>query len=122
MRDLMASLLNLFRTASAHRDSLPAFAEDPNTPAASPESHEGTLIANILEIRDQPVSELMVPRADIVAVEESTDRGALLELLAGPPTRRLPVYRETLDEVIGIDHIKDVLVAIAENRDFTVPD
>jgi CBS domain containing-hemolysin-like protein len=75
-----------------------------------------------LEIRDQPVSDLMIPRADIVAVEASTDHDALMHLLASRPHSRFPVYRETLDDVIGMVHIKDVLAAIADRRDFAVTD
>jgi len=119
----MANLRNLFRgVGPGRRETLPPLAEDPDAPPATAQSHERTLISNILEIRDQPVSDLMVPRADIVAVEVSTDREALLHVLASRPHSRLPVYRETLDDVIGMVHIKDVLAAIAEHRDFTLPD
>ena len=119
----MATLRSLFRGPAANRrDTLPPLVEDPDSPKTGEESHERTLIANILEIRDQPVSDLMVPRADIVAVEASADREALLKLLASRPHSRLPVYRETLDDVIGMIHIKDVLAAIGEGRAFEVPD
>jgi CBS domain containing-hemolysin-like protein len=119
----MNTLRSLFRgSSSARRDSMPPLVEDPGAPLNEEESHERTLIANILEIRDQPISDLMVPRADIVAVEASTTRDELLQLLAKKPQSRLPVYRDTLDEVIGIVHIKDVLAAIAEGRDFSLPD
>ena len=118
----MASLLNLFRSSSAGREAAPTPDEDANDTAPSDHSHERTLIENIREIRDQRISDLMIPRADIVAVEASTDRNALLRMLAERPHSRLPVYRETLDEVIGIVHLKDVLVAIAEERDFLLPE
>jgi CBS domain containing-hemolysin-like protein len=119
----MSSLRDLFRGSSAlRRDSLPPLVEDPSSPETDEQSHERTLIANILEIRDQPVSDLMVPRADIVAVEADTERDDLLHLLASRPHSRLPVYRETLDDVIGIVHIKDVLASIADGRSFSLPD
>jgi CBS domain containing-hemolysin-like protein len=119
----MSNLLDLFRgTPSQRREMLPPLMEDPGSPEAAEQSHERTLIANILEIRDQPVSELMVPRADIVAVEADTGRDALLHFLASHQHSRLPVYRETLDDVIGIIHIKDVLAAVADGRDFSLPD
>jgi CBS domain containing-hemolysin-like protein len=119
----MAGLRNLFRgSAVRRRDLLPPLVEDPGAPPAAGQSHERTLIANILEIRDQPVSDLMVPRADIVAVEADIEREALLHLLASRPHSRLPVYRETLDDVIGMVHIKDVLAAIAARSDFSLSD
>jgi CBS domain containing-hemolysin-like protein len=119
----MASLRDLFRGGAAtRRDPLPPLLEDPGSPQSDEQSHERTLIANILEIRDQPVSDLMVPRADIIAVEASTDLDALLQILASHPQSRLPVYRDTLDDVIGIVHIKDVLAAVAERRGISLPD
>ncbi len=119
----MSGLRDLFRGgANARRELLPPLVEDPNGPPATQQSHERILIANILEIRDQPVSDLMVPRADIIAVDADTERAPLLRLLASKPHSRLPVYRDTLDDVIGIIHIKDVLAAIADDRDFSLPD
>jgi len=119
----MSGLRDLFRGASSQRrEALPPLVEDPATPAVTEESHERTLIANILEIRDLPVSELMVPRADIVAVEIDTGKEALLQLLASHQHSRIPAYRETLDDVVGIVHIKDVLAAIAAGRDFALSD
>jgi len=119
----MANLRSLFRgPAGSRRENLPPLVEDPSAPEGAEESHERTLIANILEIRDQPVADLMIPRADIVAVEASTDRESLLRLLATRPHSRVPVYRETLDDVIGLIHIKDVLAAVADNRDFSMPE
>ena len=119
----MANLRNLFRAPGAgRRETLPVLAEDPDAPPVADQSHERTLISNILEIREQPVSDLMIPRADIVAVEVGTDQESLLKLLATRPHSRLPVYRETLDDVIGIVHIKDILAAIAERKDFVVTD
>jgi CBS domain containing-hemolysin-like protein len=119
----MSGLRNLFRgPTSSRRESLPPLVEDPGSPVVDERAHERTLIANILEIRDQPISELMVPRADIVAVDAETGRDALLQLLASRPHSRFPVYRETLDDVIGMVHIKDVLAAIADGRDFSLPD
>jgi CBS domain containing-hemolysin-like protein len=118
----MSGILDLFRSPAAKARDLPPLTEDSNAPKMGERSHERTLINNILEIRDQAVSELMVPRADIVAVDADTERDPLLRLLASKTHSRLPVYRETLDDVIGIIHIKDVLAAIADDRDFTLPD
>ena len=55
----------------------------------------------------------MVPRAEIVAVELSTDLPTLIQLYAEESHSRLPVYRETLDDPIGLVHIKDVVGEVA---------
>jgi CBS domain containing-hemolysin-like protein len=61
------------------------------------------------------VEDVMVPRADIVAVEVDTPLKELARLFADAAHSRLPVYRETLDEPVGVVHIKDVLRLLAEN-------
>jgi CBS domain containing-hemolysin-like protein len=117
----MSRLLSLFRGATnGRREGLAPLSEDDDSMPESDRSHERELIENILEIRDQPVSELMVPRADIVAVEASTERDELLQVLVKRSHSRLPVYRETLDDVIGIVHIKDVLALIADEREISL--
>ena len=117
----MSGLRALFRgNAAGRREALAPLGEDDDSTPESDRSHERELIENILEIRDQPISELMVPRADIVAVDVETERDELLSLLVARSHSRLPVYRETLDDVIGIVHIKDVLAVIAEGRDMSL--
>ncbi len=67
------------------------------------------MLMNILKFAEQRVDDVMVPRADIVAVEISASLEDLLALTREKSHSRLPVYRETLDEPIGMVHIKDVL-------------
>jgi len=117
----MSGLRDLFRGSQGNRrEPLPPLGDDDDSLPDSDRSHERKLIENILEIRDQPISDLMVPRADIVAVESDTDREALLRLLVDRSHSRLPVYRDSLDDVIGIVHIKDVLAVITEGGDFSL--
>ncbi len=59
------------------------------------------------------VSDVMIPRAEIVAVEVSTPFNDLITLYAEAAHSRLPVYRETLDDPLGFVHIKDVVAEIA---------
>ncbi len=58
------------------------------------------------------LKDIMVPRADIVAVEESTPLEDLAQLFAEAQHSRLPVYRETLDDPTGFVHIKDVIALL----------
>jgi len=76
---------------------------------ASIGSHERVLLANILKLRHLTAYDVMVPRADIVAVEVSTPFPELLSLIAREGHSRLPVYRDTLDDIVGFVHIKDVI-------------
>jgi CBS domain containing-hemolysin-like protein len=70
---------------------------------------ERTLLANILSIRDLSVDDVMVPRADIVAVDSEATLAEVIDVMTNSGHSRLPVYRQTLDDAIGMVHIKDVL-------------
>ena len=81
-------------------------------------SHERVLLGNILELRRLSAEDVMVPRADIVSVDIETGIDELTEVMSGAAHSRVPVYRENLDDVIGIVHIKDVLKHAAAGRLF----
>lgn len=72
---------------------------------------ERALVQNILTMRGQRVEEVMIPRADISAVDASASLEELTEAFKDGAHSRLPVYRETLDDVIGFVHVKDVALA-----------
>ncbi len=90
--------------------------EATGTEASSVERHEKALIGNILKLRDMKVHDVMIPRADIVAIEIQTSKEDLLSLLAEKQFSRIPVYRETLDDVVGTIHIKDILSTMARGQ------
>ena len=104
------------------QDALEGLIDDTPGGDAAISAHERTLIANVFKLRDLTATDLMVPRADIVAVDASTTLPELLSVIARRSHSRMPVYRDTLDEVIGIVHIKDVLVGIAEHKELSLPD
>jgi CBS domain containing-hemolysin-like protein len=81
------------------------------------EQHELTdqerkLLANLLNVGSLRVSDVMVPRADIVSVDETTPLTTLVEHFGEAQHSRLPVYRETLDDPTGFVHVKDVLALL----------
>ena len=80
------------------------------------DENERLLLGNILHLRDVTASEIMVPRADILAVDARTEHKALMELFTRCGHSRLPVYRKTLDDVIGMIHIKDVMAIGQQER------
>ncbi|MGB3626592.1 MAG: hemolysin family protein [Henriciella sp.] len=71
----------------------------------------------LAEFEQGRVADVMVPRAEIVGVELSTDLPALIQLYADESHSRLPVYRDSLDDPIGLVHIKDVVGEIARGGD-----
>src|SRR3954452_22053947 len=74
---------------------------------------ERQMVRNLLHFGERDAGDVGVPRADIVAVEEKTSFADLVTLFAEAGHSRLPVYRGSLDEVIGMIHVKDVFAILA---------
>jgi len=81
--------------------------------------HERTLLVNILKLHEQTAADIMVPRVDIVALEAETPFSAAVRQLIEWGHSRVPIYHETLDDIVGMVHIKDVLTYAVDSR--TVP-
>lgn len=91
-------------------------------PASSVAAHERSLIENVLKLRDMTVVDIMIPRVDIVAIDVGTTQEDLMQLLAEKQFSRIPVYRESLDDIIGTIHIKDILLQLAAGKPIKVRD
>ena len=94
-------------------------AEDAQGPPISDD--ERIMLANILKQRHSTAYDVMVPRADIVSVDAETGLDELLDVMSKAGHSRLPVYRGTLDDVLGLVHIKDVLPFATAPEDFDLP-
>jgi magnesium and cobalt transporter len=70
---------------------------------------EKTLIGNILKLHELNTADVMVRRVDIVALDVDTAFPEAVRLFVEQGHSRMPVYRETLDDVIGFLHVKDIL-------------
>lgn len=92
--------------------------EDKNAPSIA--THERALISNVLKLRDTTVIDVMIPRADIAAIEVGETKEALMKLLAEKQFSRIPVYRETLDDLLGTIHIKDILSVVAADKELNI--
>jgi CBS domain containing-hemolysin-like protein len=73
----------------------------------SPE--ESRMLKNILGLRERRLDDLMVPRADIVAVQQDIALGELVKVFEKAAHSRLVVYNDTLDEPVGMVHIRDLI-------------
>lgn len=74
---------------------------------------ERQMLRNLLHLGERKVDDVKVPRADIIAVPESISFPELVASFAEAEHSRLPVYRESLDHIVGMIHIKDMLNALA---------
>lgn len=79
------------------------------------EKGEAEMLHHVFDFGDRPVSEVMVPRPEVVAIEQGSRIVDFLALYAESPMSRLPVYKENMDNVVGILSVKDVLMAVAKN-------
>ena len=70
---------------------------------------ERTMLTNILALRGRRVDDVMVPRADIIAVQQDISLGELIKVFEGAGHSRLVVYNDTLDDPVGMVHIRDVI-------------
>jgi CBS domain containing-hemolysin-like protein len=110
--DRLKALVGI-RAGSLRSDLAEVLAEDTVKAEFSPA--ERAMLQNILTLEKQRIGDLMVPRADIVAVQQSIELGHLLRTFETAAHSRLVVYNDTLDDPTGMVHIRD-LVAYLINR------
>ena len=75
------------------------------------DEHESDLIRNAIEFNDLEVGEILTPRVDLVAVEEECTMEEIASVLAESGYSRIPVYHETIDNIVGLIHEKDFYAA-----------
>jgi len=84
------------------------------------DAQERAILANILKLHELTAADVMVPRVDIIALEAETPIDAVAKSFIEQGHSRMPVYRETLDDVIGMVHIKDVLPYAVDGKPVTL--
>lgn len=82
------------------------------------EPEEKVMLHNLLSFSDTKVSDIMIPRADIIAVPEDITLPALKKHIMEMRHTRMPVYEETLDKVKGFIHVKDLVAMLSGDRSF----
>lgn len=122
VRSLRAWLKNLRRGKGAEsvRETLEELIEEREEAEIPIDEHERRLLGNILQLRDVTAYDVMVPRADIVAVDTKITLPGLIEVINTHGHSRYPLFRGTLDDAIGLVHIKDVLMLVASGKPFSL--
>ncbi len=77
------------------------------------EPEEAKLLHKVFDFGDRPALEVMVPRPDVVAIESGETLADLFKLYEEDPLSRFPVFKENMDNVVGVVSVKDVLMALA---------
>jgi CBS domain containing-hemolysin-like protein len=104
------------RSGESMRDSLEEIIEEREEVAEPIDPQERMLIGNILKLHELSTSDVMVPRVDILALDVETPFPEVVKRFVEQGHSRMPIYRETLDDVIGFVHIKDVLAGLVEGQ------
>src|SRR5438105_12212014 len=113
----LRTFLRLLRRPRGQRETLDALVATAATELGSPITpQERVLIGNVLKGHGRNAADVMVPRVDIVALDVDQPFAEVIKCMVEHGHSRVPVYRETLDDVIGFVHVKDVLGPVADRR------
>jgi magnesium and cobalt transporter len=113
----LRAMLRLLRRPRGERETIDALIATAAAELGSPITpQERVLIGNILKVHDRNAADVMVPRVDIVALDLDQPFTEVVKCMVEHGHSRVPVYRETLDDVIGFIHVKDVLAPVADRR------
>lgn len=99
----------LNQSGSNLRDNLQSALQQGGTEDTDFTAGERTLLTNVLKLSEMRVEDVMVPRADIDAVDVDESLGEAIETLRDSGHSRMPLYDDSLDNVLGMVHIKDAL-------------
>jgi putative hemolysin len=109
------------RKAFVTRDELSMLIEsEPETDKPDISAEEREMIANVFELSEYRVRDLMVPLSEVTALPEDTSVDEAAREIADKQHSRMPVYRSRVDDIVGIVHLFDVLQASSEKRTDTV--
>ena len=109
LRRLIQKLTGQDGETTAMRESLEEVIEESDRASPALSAQERVMLSNLLKFGELKVRDVMVPRAEIIAVDESINLADLLMLFREAQHSRLPMFRETLDDPTGLIHVKDVL-------------
>jgi len=102
------------------RHEAPSEPGAPDGVASGLDAQERALLGNVFRLRGITAYDVMVPRADIMAIPESHTLTETIALIQTEGHSRYPVYRDGLDDIVGMVHIKDVFAAIGKEADFSL--
>ena len=109
IRAILSKIFPRLASQPSLRQELTDLLEESVDDKAGFDSHEGALLRNFLQLRGLTAADVMIPRADIVSVDMSESFNDIIRQMSEANHSRVPVRRQSLDDIAGIIHIKDVL-------------
>jgi CBS domain containing-hemolysin-like protein len=83
-------------------------------------NNEITLVSNVLGLKDLTAEDIMVPRADIVAAKVNTSLDAFIKIFSQNSFSQIPIYKDTLDDIVGVVRVRDFLPYINNPESFNI--
>ena len=105
-KKMLSKLVKINDTRGVTEEELLTMVEEA-TSEGEIEQHEGDLIRNAIEFNDLDVSDVLTPRMELVAVSEEDSIEVIHRLFTESGYSRLPVYRNSIDTIVGVIHLKD---------------
>lgn len=102
------------------RETIEELIEESPASETSIASDERALLGNVLNLRDLTAQDVMIPRIDIIAVPLTVSAEELLSTMAHARLKQILVYKETLDEVVGMIQVKDLLAWQSSPKPFNI--
>jgi len=102
------------------KESLEEVIEEHKAVGSELDKDEKNILNNVLEFNEKDVEDVMIPSADIVAVDHIISFQELKEIMQNKAHTRLPVYRKTLDDIVGFIHIKDLVSVLCSSDSFVI--
>lgn len=84
------------------------------------EEEEGELVRSVLDFDETPVGDILTPRTDIIGIDISMDIEELLEIIFSEKFSRLPLYDDSLDNIIGLIYERDIFVYLAKGKEINL--
>ena len=119
--DWLRSLAGLGPRAASLRESVAELVAEHGGGATAVDEQERAMLLNLLAFGEQRVEDVMVPRADIVAVPVTATLAEVAAAMAGAGHSRLPVFEDSLDNVVGMVHVRDLLPYWRGDAPFDLP-
>lgn len=105
-KKLLEKAFNFEKHSSVTQAELMTIVDEAQSQGAI-EEQDGELIRSVMDFNDMELSRILTPRVDIIAVEETDDTSRLAEIFKEYEFSRIPVYRDTVDTIVGVIHEKD---------------
>lgn len=113
-KKMLSKLVKIKNTRGITEEELITMVEEA-TSDGEIEQHEGDLIRNAIEFNDLDVSDVLTPRMELVAVSEEDSVELIHQTFTESGYSRLPVYRNSIDTIIGVIHLKDFFLRKSNN-------